>query len=183
LYPLPALFLATWALGVAAARLDDPNTTRFLTPLFFCLPVGLALGFKAAAKKSAVLGWALLAAFLANSLAANVRVWKNHRSPSWHENMARDLAAENVRGGYADYWTAYHLTFLTGEKIILAPVSGRERYRPYVDFVQTLDEVVLLGEPAPPEGERVRIMGIEYEVLRRDIWESHPAAVLKKIGR
>ncbi|MBM3297804.1 MAG: hypothetical protein FJY83_09440 [Candidatus Aminicenantes bacterium] len=180
-FPLLALFLTTWALGIAGTRLEDPNTTRFFVPLFFCLPVGLALGLKALTKKSAPAGWVLLAAFLANSLAAHIPVWKNHRSPAWHELMARDLAAEKVRGGYADYWTAYYLTFLTGEKIILTPVSGKERYRPYVDFVKTLEEVILLGIPAPPEGARIRILDTEYEVVRRDIWESHPASVLKKI--
>jgi hypothetical protein len=94
--------------------------------------------------------------------------------------MAQSLAKENVEAGYADYWTAYYLTFLTQEKIILAPVSGKERYLPYLKFVQSQDEVVLLGESVPPGRNKMQIKGIEYEVLKRDVWEDLPVAVLKK---
>lgn len=180
-YPILALGLATGGMGIAGTNLGDPNTMRFFVPLFFCLPVGFALGLKEIGKKSRILGWAILLGFLGNALWANILVWQNHRSPSRYELMAINLAKEKIKGGYADYWTAYYLTFLTQEKIILAPTSGKERYLPYLKFVQSLDEVVLLGEPVPADRNRIQIKGIEYEILKRNVWENLPVAVLRKV--
>jgi hypothetical protein len=181
-YSILALCLATGGLGIAGTNLGDANTLRFFAPLFFCLPVGLALGLKEIEKKSRILGWAILLVFLGNALLANILVWQNHRSPSRYELIAQDLAKEKIKGGYADYWTAYYLSFLTQEKIILAPTSGKERYLPYLKFVQSLDEVVLLGESVPPDQNKIQIKGIEYDVLKRDVWENLPVAILRKTG-
>lgn len=181
-YPILALCLATGCLGIAGTNLGDVNTMRFFVPLFFCLPVGLALGLKEIGKKSRILAGAILLGFLGNALSANILVWQNHRSPSRYELIAHDLTKEKVKGGYADYWTAYYLTFLTQEEIILAPTTGKERYLPYLKFVQSLNEVVLLGEPVPLDRNKIQIKGIEYEVLKRAVWENLPVAILRKIS-
>lgn len=179
-YSILALCLTAGGLGIAGTNLGDANTMRFFVPLFFCLPVGFALGLKEIGKKSRILGWGILLGFLGNALWANILVWQNHRSPSRYELIAQDLTKEKIKGGYADYWTAYYLTFLTQEEIILAPISGKERYLPYLKFAQSLDEVVLLGESVPPDRNKIQIKGIEYEVLKRDVWENLPVAVLRK---
>jgi len=179
-YTVLALSLTTAGLGLVGTSHTDPNTVRFFVPLFLCLPVGIALGLEEIKKKSRLLAWCILLGFLANSLWSNVLVWRNHASPSRYESIAQNLAKERVKGGYADYWSAYYLTFLAQEEIILAPVSGKERYPPYLQFVQSLDEVVLLGESVPPGRDRVVIKGIEYEVLKRDVWEGLPVAFLRK---
>ncbi|MHB8055926.1 MAG: hypothetical protein ACYDH3_11835, partial [Candidatus Aminicenantales bacterium] len=133
-YPVLALGLATAGLGIVGAVLADANTLRFFVPLFFCLPVGLALGLREIEKKSRILGWGLFLVFLANVLLANMIIWRNHQSPSRYERIADKLTAEKIRGGYADYWTSYSLTFLAGEKIIVTPLSGKERRPPYASF-------------------------------------------------
>jgi hypothetical protein len=46
------------------------------------------------------------------------------------------LDAAGVRAAFADYWIGYKLTFLTDERIIVAPNSGVDRYPPYTAHVQ-----------------------------------------------
>jgi hypothetical protein len=179
-YAVLALCLATAGLGLAGTNLRDPNTLRFFVPLFLCLPVGIALGLGEIRKKSRLLAWTILLGFLGNSFWSNALVWRNHASPSRYETIAQNLAKERVKGGYADYWSAYYLTFLAREEIILAPVSGKERYPPYVEAVQSLNDIVLLGEAAPAGRDRVEIKGVGYEVLRKEVWEGLPVAFLRK---
>ena len=179
-YAVLALCLTTGGLGLVGTNLRDANTVRFFVPLFLCLPVGIALGLEEIKKRSRLLAWGILLGFLGNSLWSNVLVWRNHASPSRYESIVQNLAKEKIKGGYADYWSAYYLTFLAREEIILAPVSGKERYPPYLKYVQSLNDIVLLGESVAPGRDRVEIKGIEYEVLRGDIWEGLPVAFLRK---
>ena len=181
-YAVLTLCLTTAGLGLVGTSHTDPNTVRFFVPLFLCLPVGIALGLEEIKKKSRLLVWGILLGFLGNSLWSNVLVWRNHASPSRYESIAQNLAKEKIKGGYADYWSAYYLTFLAREEIILAPVSGKERYPPYLKFVQSLNDIVLLGESVPPGRDRVEIKGIEYEVLRGDVWEGLSVTFLRKSG-
>ena len=179
-YTVLALCLTTTGLGIVGTSYRDPGTVRFFVPLFFCLPFGIALVLEAIKKKSRLLAWSILLGFLGNSLFSNILVWRNHASPSRYESIAQNLAEEKIKGGYADYWSAYYLTFLAREDIILAPASGKERYPRYLEFVQSLDKIVLLGESVPPGRNRVEIKGIEYEVLRGDVWEGLPVTFLRK---
>ena len=48
------------------------------------------------------------------------------------------LPRKGIRGGYAEYWTAYKLTFVAQEAIIIAPVDGVDRYPRYTEFVRAL---------------------------------------------
>jgi hypothetical protein len=41
------------------------------------------------------------------------------------------LESQDVEGGYAGYWDAYKATFLTGEKLVVAPYLSWDRYPPY----------------------------------------------------
>jgi hypothetical protein len=96
--------------------------------------------------------------------------------------IAQGLAREKFKGGYADYWSAYYLTFLSQEEIILAPLNGKERYAPYPQYVQCLNEIILVGESAPPGRHSMKIKGIGYEVLREEVWEGLPVTFLRKSG-
>ena len=55
----------------------------------------------------------------------------------WYQKLQPDtqsfatiecLKRNGIRGGYAEYWTAYKLTFLSHEEIIVAPTDGVDRY-------------------------------------------------------
>jgi hypothetical protein len=48
------------------------------------------------------------------------------------------LERHGIRGGYAEYWTSYKLTFLADEEIIIAPTDGVDRYPAYTEFVGSL---------------------------------------------
>ena len=66
--------------------------------------------------------------------------------------MVACLRASGIRGGYADYWVSYKLTFLSDEQLIIAPATGVNRYTPYSQFVAALDETAdILGQE--PTGE------------------------------
>jgi hypothetical protein len=65
----------------------------------------------------------------------------------WYQGLGTDtesiatldcLRRADIRGGYADYWTSYKLTFLSNEDIIIAPTNGVDRYPKYTAFVRSL---------------------------------------------
>jgi hypothetical protein len=51
----------------------------------------------------------------------------------------------------ADYWLSYKLTFLTGERVIVAPTNGVDRYPPYTAAVR--------AEPSHRRSSRLRHCG------------------------
>jgi hypothetical protein len=65
---------------------------------------------------------------------------------AWYRGLAPDtrsaaiitcLDRAGVRAAFADYWISYKLTFLTGERIVVAPNTGVDRYPPYTAQVRT----------------------------------------------
>jgi hypothetical protein len=48
----------------------------------------------------------------------------------------------------AGYWLAYKLTFLSQERLIVAPVDGVDRYPPYAAAVESQGRVPTLHIPA-----------------------------------
>lgn len=71
------------------------------------------------------------------------------------------LGQRGVRGGYAEYWEAYALDFLTAERLIFAPYN-MDRYPAYADEVAGLDVQAWLlpAEAIPADATTV-------EALRR----------------
>lgn len=63
------------------------------------------------------------AALFALSLAAHVRLlaeYARHPPVPLKEDLIHALEARGVRYAYADYWTAYYVTFMTRERIVVA---------------------------------------------------------------
>ena len=57
-------------------------------------------------------------------------------SPS-EEKLVKFLEAGQLYFGYANYWDAYRLTFLTHERLVISPRHGqRLRYKPYNQLVE-----------------------------------------------
>jgi hypothetical protein len=46
------------------------------------------------------------------------------------------LDATGVRAARAPYWQSYTLTFLSGERIIVSPIDGLDRYAPYSNITR-----------------------------------------------
>jgi hypothetical protein len=83
-----------------------------------------------------------------------VGVAGGHRQPgrcgaNWHDRRAayspeavsaleEFLTDHDVQGGYADYWIAYPLDYVTEERLTLAPYNGADRYPRYSERVASL---------------------------------------------
>ncbi len=66
---------------------------------------------------------------------------------TWYQRLAPDtqsiatidcLRRLGVKGGFAEYWTSYKLTFLANEELIVAPTDGVDRYPKYTAMVRSL---------------------------------------------
>jgi hypothetical protein len=65
---------------------------------------------------------ALVVAWSAASVVAHIRIadeYVRHPPPDWRGILAGYLTERGVRYAESDYWTAYHVTFLSGERVIV----------------------------------------------------------------
>lgn len=85
---------------------------------------------------------------------AGVHVWQQ---AVWYHKLQPDMQSldtieclkrNGIRGGYAEYWTAYKLTFLAHESIIVAPTDGADRYPAYTEYVKSLPASERLDDAA-----------------------------------
>jgi hypothetical protein len=128
---VPVLFLVSGAYV-------DTQSYRYLIPWYAGLSVAWSAGSLTLARGRKSMALAIVGTILA------VHVWQQ---TIWYMKLqpdARSLALvdcmkqNGIRGGYAEYWTAYKLTFLAKEEVIIAPTDGVDRYPSYTHFVQSL---------------------------------------------
>ena len=128
---VPFLFLAS---GVYL----DTQSYRYLVPWYAGLAVAWAAGSLALSRGNRLAAAAVTAAII------GTHIWQQLL---WYEKLQPDRASmatieclrnRGIRGGFGDYWTAYKLTFLADERIIIAPVNGVDRYPAYTAFVRGL---------------------------------------------
>jgi hypothetical protein len=111
--------------------------------------VGLTALFLAVVRPQAlrVAAIALVVGWAAVSASGHVRLWIEAASrpivPA-KVRIIRSLEARGIRYAIADYWIAYYTTFMTNERIVVAPDSGRR--------IPAYDQEVLAHR-----GEAVRI--------------------------
>ena len=133
----PIMFLASGAF-------IDAQSYRYLMPLHAALPVVYAVGIEAVSRVSRIAGVALLTALVA-VFALQQADWYRRLQPDREARAIIDcLDAAGARAAYADYWLSYKLTFLTGERIIVAPVNGVDRYPRYTAFVEAQPDAVTI---------------------------------------
>ena len=120
----PALFLIS-------GSYNDAQSYRYLMPIYAGLPVVYALGIDATWRMSRPAGAALMLVMLGIFSAQQVG-WYQHLQPDTESAQAiACLDRLGVRTARAGYWRSYTLTFLTGERIIVSPADGVDRYAPY----------------------------------------------------
>ena len=101
-----------------------------------------------------VAAWAVVAA------VGHARLWGEYlRNPPIGQKrlLIQHLLERGVRFGITDYWNAYYISFLTGERIIMQS-TGFDRIREYDRIVEAhRDEAVqVLRMPClTPGGERI----------------------------
>ena len=141
-FPLFVVFIPFFFL-VSGAYIDT-QSHRYLIPWYAGLSVAWAAGSLVVGGQRKVVAAAIATAIIA------VHAWQQ---VTWYQKLQPDtqslatidcLTRNGIRGGYAEYWTAYKLTFLAQERIIIAPTDGIDRYPRYTDYVRSL-----------PPGERI----------------------------
>lgn len=127
------LFLIVFFMMYFFSRFSDKQQARYLFALYFCLPVFLAAPFlwiKTRLKYVLCLGL-IAGLFFADSRPAHSAFYESvkyrHRV---YQEMIADMAGTGVRYWQGEYWTAYLLTAVSKEKIIIDSFSTN-RYLPY----------------------------------------------------
>jgi|KBSMisStaDraftv2_1062788.scaffolds.fasta_scaffold25556_1 4-amino-4-deoxy-L-arabinose transferase-like glycosyltransferase len=142
-----ALLIVAPVMFLASGAFIDAQSYRYLMPLHAALPVVYAVGIEAVSRASRIAGVALLMG-LAAVFAWQQADWYRRLQPDREARAIIDcLDAAGVRAAYADYWLGYKVTFLTGERIIVSPVNGVDRYPRYTAFVE--------AQPDAPTIERL----------------------------
>jgi hypothetical protein len=136
-------------LFVASGSYIDAQSYRYLMPVHAALPVVYAVGIEAALRTNRMAGVALLAA-LVSLFAWQQAEWYRRLEPD-REALAivNCLNKSGIRAARADYWLSYKLTFLTGERVIVAPTNGTDRYPPYTATVRAEPSAATI-ERLPP---------------------------------
>jgi hypothetical protein len=101
--------------------------------------VGLAAGYlKVERSRPIAAAWAVCcAAILAISVTAHARLLAEYFTQppvALKQDLIRALDARGIRYAYSDYWTAYYVTFMTRERIVVAS-DDIPRIRVYQDVV------------------------------------------------
>ena len=136
------LVLTTPVIFLVSGAFIDAQSYRYLMPLSGALAVVLALGVWRIFRRSRVAG-AISLAMVLTLFGLEQRAWYRELAPDTQSAATiRCLDRSGVRAAFADYWTSYKLTFLTGERIVVAPDNGVDRYPPYTVRVR--------AQPSPP---------------------------------
>ncbi len=136
----PLFLIVVPSLFIVSGAYIDTQSYRYLVPYYAGLAVALAAGSVALAKGDRNIA-AIFVGMLLIVFGLQQFVWYQKLTPDAESRRMLDcLARDGIRGGYADYWTSYKLTFLSKEAIILAPSNGVDRYPSYTEFVRALPE-------------------------------------------
>ena len=139
----PLLFLASGAYL-------DTQSYRYFIPWYAGLSVAWAAGSLCVGRHGAaeaetahyrpVIASAIVAAIVGVHVWQQV-IWYRKLQPDTQSLATIDCLKRNgIRGGYAEYWTAYKLTFLAQESIVIAPTDGIDRYPRYTEYVRALPD-------------------------------------------
>ncbi|HUP41270.1 MAG TPA: hypothetical protein VM115_14195 [Vicinamibacterales bacterium] len=123
-FPLFVVFVPVFFLLSGACL--DTQSHRYLIPWYAGLSVAWAVG-------SLELTRTVRARYLASAMVGAIIAVHAWQQVAWYQKLQPDiqtlatidcLKRQGIRGGYADYWTAYKMTFLAHEDIVIAPTDG-----------------------------------------------------------
>jgi hypothetical protein len=125
-FPLVAI-----AMFFVSGSYIDPQTYRYLMPIYAALPVIYAVGVDGVWRTHRVAGSALLVFALLIFAAQQVDWYVRLMPDTESRRVIACLDAAGVRAAKAGYWQSYKLTFLTDERVVVTPIDGIDRYPPY----------------------------------------------------
>ncbi len=121
-------------LVLLGGNIGDIYHVRHLLISWQAAIVILALFLARVAKKSRVVGLCLIGLWFVQVGIGNLlevgQYWHSRRAlyaPQAVSTLEDFLVQNHVTGGYADYWTAYPLDFLTEERLVFATYNGLDR--------------------------------------------------------
>jgi hypothetical protein len=151
---LVSIGLASAASGRLAATATEPRflfayyaITAPLVGAAFIAPLSARASLS---RRAAALG-TLILVHAASILVARPNLAINDQEVTGSlEPLQKSLEKNHLSRAYANYWTAYRLSFESGERIIATPLTGDEvvRYEPYRQEVDSAPDpaVILLSE-------------------------------------
>ncbi len=129
------LLLAPVVFALSGAYIDA-QSYRYLMPMYAALPAVYAVGIDSVWRTSRGAGVVLIAALVLLFAVQQVDWYRRLAPDRETQRIVGCLAEENVRSAYGDYWLAYKITFLTGERVIVSPTTGVDRYPPFTEAVK-----------------------------------------------
>ncbi len=143
-------------LFVASGAYIDAQSYRYLVPLYAGLCVAWAAGCQSLhADRPGLVRRAAAPALLIAILAVHASqqaLWFRRLEPDTRSyRVLQCLERRRIRGGFAEYWTSYKLTFLSDEAVIVAPSDRLDRYPPFSRFVRSLPPRERLADVATCE--------------------------------
>jgi hypothetical protein len=139
--------ITTPIMFIVSGSYIDEQSYRYLMPLYAALPVVYAVGIDGALRSNRIAGAALLTSLLALFVLQQASWYRRLEPDRDTQAILSCLEQSGVRAAYADYWLSYKLTFLTDERVIVAPTNGLDRYPPYTAIVG--------AQPTAPTIERL----------------------------
>ncbi len=179
----------TLFLGFILTPFGGDPSGRYFLPLYLPLFVFTAEALTALRERAGRWAWVLLGIVLVFNLVGTAQAaWTNppgittqfeaitrvdHR---YDVELMDFLRAHSGTRGYANYWVAYPIAFLSGEEIILVPrlpykadlryTSRDDRYAPYREWVEASPTAVYVTTNHPVLDamlrERLRDLGVSY---------------------
>jgi hypothetical protein len=133
---LHLLVLTAPVLFLLSGSFVDAQSYRYLMPTFGALSIVMAVGVAGTLRWSRAAGVGLLVVLL-TLFGLEQRNWYQTLAPDTESAaIMRCLDEAGARTAYADYWISYKVTFLSGERIVVSPNRGLDRYPPYTAQVR-----------------------------------------------
>ena len=149
--------LALLLMLLPGGMLLDVASYRYVMPFFGLAALSAAGGIQVIATRTRVGATVLAALALAGFLLGEYR-WYGRLRPEVSDRQIIDcLDQHDLHAATADYWIAYRLTFLSDERLIVAPDASPDRYAPYDVAVREAPQRVHIdpATAAPPAGFRM----------------------------
>lgn len=151
-HALPQSFFPAFLLSVPLVFLltgvyKDLQSYRYLVPVLAGLPVAITIGARAIPHRMRYASPLIIGSVIGVFATQQILWYEALRTDASPTAMIECLEARRIRGGYADYWTSYRLTFLARERLVIAPTSGVDRYPAYSRFVSSLSEISWVYPP------------------------------------